>query len=75
MIKLGIKGSCLLSALFHTCKINMVYSIVKPLYHTQGSDGFQKKSLHPCALDESSLSIGKVKMLLCLATALVYLVH
>ena len=26
----------------------------------QGLDGFQK-SLHPCALDENSLSIGRVK--------------
>ena len=28
-----------------------------------GQDGFQKKSLHPCALDQSSLSIGGVNSL------------
>ena len=28
--------------------------------HEQGSDDFQK-SLHPCSLDESSLSIGRIK--------------
>ena len=28
-----------------------------------GLDGFQK-SLHPCALDESSISIGRVNMIL-----------
>ena len=32
----------------------------------QGLDGFQK-SLRPCALDESSLSIGRVKVSLCLS--------
>ena len=30
-----------------------------------GLDG-SKKSLHPCALDESSLSIGRVKVNICL---------
>ena len=31
----------------------------------QGLDGFQKKSLHPCSLDESSLSIGRVVIVNC----------
>ena len=64
---LFLLGSTILLQIFSKNNSRFVSKLSDQITFTPGADGFQK-SLHPCALDESSISIGSVKIISLLNT-------